>query len=587
MRMRIRSTLRTQFAKLPCCLLVVSMLGGLAASGSETPLAASGELSTENVDRARMDLARIQTLVGLGELPKSSLDEAEARLADIKDEAVLKETLFGSIQPSELTADQQARMLAAAQGRVDHQAALARDRQKLLAIGVISRAEMAVVNQELDLRQHVLNLVQERLRVAAAQHQPAIAEPGLESEFGEGIGHKVMVKFEGNGHFDKGDLALIASEFELHFNYPLPITARGQTSLHQSLGFDHRGKIDVGLNPEKLEGIWLRHFLEDRQIPYIAFRSALKGSATAPHIHLGTGSSRIGSEVMQNATLQKSGKAPVAPSRGNVMALARDRVRLVEMRRMAKGAQNLAPAVEPGKPHPALLKVVEENGSFDKATFALINAGFARQFHHPLPVVANGQTAFHDSLGLDHRGKMDVGVNPAQPEGIWLRQFLVSHRIPYLAETRAEHIHIGASCAKIASQKPVEGLRFAVVSHQVMANEENMERSKAMLRFDGSGHFDTSDFAVIATEFEQRFHTALPVAARGQTALHQSLGLDHHGKIDVALNPEEPEGIWLRHVLEDRQIPYLAFRTAVAGSAKAPYIHIGAGTTRLVHLALR
>ena len=170
--MRIRSTLRTRFAKLPCCLLVVSMLGALAASGSETPLPASGELSTENVDRARIDLARIQTLVGLGELPKSSLDEAEARLGDIKDEAVLKETLFSSIKPSELTADQQARMLAAAQARVDHQAALVSDRQKLLAMGIISRAEMAVTNQELDLRQHVLNLVQERLRVAARSGRP-------------------------------------------------------------------------------------------------------------------------------------------------------------------------------------------------------------------------------------------------------------------------------------------------------------------------------------------------------------------------------------------------------------------------------
>jgi hypothetical protein len=191
-------------------------------------------------------------------------------------------------------------------------------------------------------------------------------------------------------------------------------------------------------------------------------------------------------------------------------------------------------------------------------------------------------------MGLDHRGKIDVGVNPEKPEGIWLRHFLAGHQIPYIAEIRAEQIHIGASCPKLVRQKPVEAVHLAVVQHQVMPNDEqNTERSKAMVRFDGSGHFDTSDFAVISTEFEQQFHTALPVIARGQTALHQSLGLDHHGKIDVALNPQEPEGLWLRHVLENHQIPYLAFRTAVAGSAKAPYIHIGTGTTRLVHLALR
>lgn len=269
------------------------------------------------------------------------------------------------------------------------------------------------------------------------------------------------------------------------------------------------------------------------------------------------------------------------------MALARDRVRLVEMRRLANNVQNFVPAMEASAPHPALLKVAEESGSFDKATFTLINAGFEQQFHHPLVIVANGQTAYHDSMGLDHRGKIDVDVNPEKPEGIWLRHFLAAHHIPYLSEIGAGHIHIGASCPKLVRQKPVEGIRLAVVSHQVMANEENVERSKAVLRFDGSGHFDTSDFAVIATEFEQQFHTALPVIARGQTVLHQSLGLDHHGKIDVAVNPEGRQGLWLRHFLENHQIPYLAFRTAVAGSAKAPYIHIGSGTTRLVHLALR
>jgi len=49
----------------------------------------------------------------------------------------------------------------------------------------------------------------------------------------------------------------------------------------------------VGVSPETPEGIWLRRTLEARQIPYIAFRTAVKGSATAPHIHIGTASTRI------------------------------------------------------------------------------------------------------------------------------------------------------------------------------------------------------------------------------------------------------------------------------------------------------
>ncbi len=243
------------------------------------------------MDRARIDVARIQTLVGAGSLPQSSLDEAQTRLADITDEATLKETLYSSIKLADLTADQHAQMLAAAQRRVDRQSAVLCERQRLLEMGIISKAEMQSVNEEMEARRHVLELAKDRLRLQI-QSQMAVEEQNLERALESGTSRKAMLKFDGNGHFGHQEFAIISSEFEQQFHYPLPVTARGQTSLHRSLGLDHRGKIDVGLNPEDPEGIWLRHFLEDHQIPYIAFRAAVPGSATAPHIHLGTGSSR-------------------------------------------------------------------------------------------------------------------------------------------------------------------------------------------------------------------------------------------------------------------------------------------------------
>jgi hypothetical protein len=289
--MRKRSTLRTRFVALP--LLVATMLGAQAARGSETPLPASSELSNESVDRARGNVARIQTLVGEGSLPKSSLDEAESRLADVRDEATLKETLYSSTKLADLTADQQSQMLAAAQRRLDRQSAVVCERQRLLEMGVIAKAEMVSTNTELETRRHVVELARDRIRLIATQQQMAQEEQSLERALESGTSRKAMLKFDGSGHFDKNDFGLIATEFEQQFHYPLPVTARGQTSLHQSLGLDHRGKIDVGLNPEEPEGIWLRHFLEHHQIPFIAFRAAVRGAATAPHIHLGTGSSRI------------------------------------------------------------------------------------------------------------------------------------------------------------------------------------------------------------------------------------------------------------------------------------------------------
>ena len=302
--------------------------------GSETPLPASGETANETLDRARVDVARIQTLVGAGKLPQSNLDEAESRLADIKDEATLKETLYSAAKLTDLTSEQESQMLAAAQRRYDRQAAIASERQKLLDLGVIARAEMASVTSELEMRQHVLDLAKDRIRLAENQRRMAAEEQNLERAMESGTSHKAMLKFEGNGQFGKPEFELIATEFEQQFHVPLPVTARGQTALHQSLGLDHRGKIDVGVNPETPEGIWLRRFLEERNIPYIAFRSAVRGSATAPHIHLGTGSTRFasGGELphLAVATATAPGKS-AAKSRGHMLALSRDRARLAQM----------------------------------------------------------------------------------------------------------------------------------------------------------------------------------------------------------------------------------------------------------------
>jgi hypothetical protein len=286
--MRKRSTLRTSVVAL------AAFLGAQAARGSEPLLPAANELSNEMVDRARGDLTRVQELVGDGTLSQASLRAAEARLADVTDQATLTETLYSPVAAADLTPDQQTRMLAAASRRADRQTALVAERQTLLEMGIISKSEMNSVNVELQTRQRVLDLVRDRIRMIATQRQMALEEQNVERALEAAGSHKAMLKFDGNGHFSLGDLPAIAVAFEQKFHYALPVTAHGQTAVHQALGLDHRGKIDVGLNPDLPEGVWLRSFLEDRQIPFIAFRTAIPGAATAPHIHIGTGSSRIG-----------------------------------------------------------------------------------------------------------------------------------------------------------------------------------------------------------------------------------------------------------------------------------------------------
>ena len=75
----------------------------------------------------------------------------------------------------------------------------------------------------------------------------------------------------------------------------------------------------------------------------------------------------------------------------------------------------------------------------------------------------------------------------------------------------------------------------------------------------------------------------MPISANGETSVHRALGFDHRGRVDVAVMPDQPEGIWLRHYLEAHNIPFYAFRSAIAGKATGAHIHIGPGSTRLAH----
>lgn len=80
--------------------------------------------------------------------------------------------------------------------------------------------------------------------------------------------------------------------FASKFGRTLPVSAFGQTKLHSRLGFDHRNGIDVALHPDSLEGRDLIARLRGLGIPFIAFRRAVPGVATGPHIHVGHPSPR-------------------------------------------------------------------------------------------------------------------------------------------------------------------------------------------------------------------------------------------------------------------------------------------------------
>ena len=76
------------------------------------------------------------------------------------------------------------------------------------------------------------------------------------------------------------------------FGRSLPISAFGQTALHGRLGFNHNNAFDVAVHPDSVEGRAIMSLLRSQGIPFIAFRGAVRGVATGPHIHVGNPSPR-------------------------------------------------------------------------------------------------------------------------------------------------------------------------------------------------------------------------------------------------------------------------------------------------------
>lgn len=95
------------------------------------------------------------------------------------------------------------------------------------------------------------------------------------------------------GSFGLANLARIQQFFSTTFGKPLPTSTIGQSATHNRMGWDHRNSVDVGLHPDSAEGRALIAYLQNAGIPFLAFRAAIPGVSTGPHIHIGNPSHRL------------------------------------------------------------------------------------------------------------------------------------------------------------------------------------------------------------------------------------------------------------------------------------------------------
>jgi len=242
-------------------------------------LALSGVLGAADVPAAEANLRRVEALVDAGAAPRSALQAARKQLQDARNDHILQQTLYsGNVAP-----EQTSEMLrAATELRASAAEALAAQ-QKLLAEGVLAPKALERWRQDLALAEQQLELAHSRAKLVAELAEMA----GREAEWEALAELELAVRFAGKGALSERDFAGIESAFQSQFARSLPVSARGATAVHRSMGFNHRERFDVALNPDQEEGRWLIHLLKRLQVPYIAFRRAATGRSTGAHIHIG------------------------------------------------------------------------------------------------------------------------------------------------------------------------------------------------------------------------------------------------------------------------------------------------------------
>lgn len=246
------------------------------------------------VIRARQLLEQVTRLVASGALPAIRLRKAQDDVQDALDASILKTSLYSN----DLLPEQADQMIYVAQRMVIRRQKALLDMQELVSAGVISRAEaessgmnLQHAQEELDWAKTRATLVQQVAESVRLAKEMASLETQAESH-PEWVG-SVLTKYEGSGVFTATDRRMLEAAYIAHFDKPLPISADGETAVHRSMGFDHRGRVDVAVTPDQPEGRWLMKYLESKHIPFFAFRAAVPHQATGAHIHVGPGSTKL------------------------------------------------------------------------------------------------------------------------------------------------------------------------------------------------------------------------------------------------------------------------------------------------------
>jgi hypothetical protein len=239
-------------------------------------------------------LVLIPALIGA---PAGALPGDGGRAEDVVTEAAAyRATLAAVLEAGE-------RELARAQELVS-------DRRRYLLRGIITERELK--DAERAAREAETKVRKARLRVRDAE--TVIAEAMATEQLWAPpsahapAGAPALISYAGGQAWSLAHMAKIQKFFTARFGRALPISAYGQTPAHDRLGLDHANAVDVAVHPGSREGRALLAYLTEAKIAFLAFRSAVPGSATGAHIHIGKTSERRAAGTASRSDLTRVGQ---------------------------------------------------------------------------------------------------------------------------------------------------------------------------------------------------------------------------------------------------------------------------------------
>lgn len=166
--------------------------------------------------------------------------------------------------------------------------------------GLISKKQVEEGEQALEAERLKISGVDQQLKTADTQIAQTMVEVEGEKQIARFrlkpknglIQTASFIRYTGAGSWAISQANTLESFFQQTFRRPLPIAVFGQGSIHNRWRLDHRNAMDISLHPDGAEGQALIDFMRRNGIPFSAFRGAIPGVATGPHIHIGRPSHR-------------------------------------------------------------------------------------------------------------------------------------------------------------------------------------------------------------------------------------------------------------------------------------------------------